>query len=352
MHKFEKISFRIVYIVMLMLLLSLFSYGEDFNITKSKISSMGTTITHEPKRSPVGEYIIITLNKQGYDFSKAWFNVKFYTDENNTNNINFIDSHIEVIETKIGEVKLNVKVPKVNNIDGVHLAKPINIMVDVKDNNKTHIMVTTHTFMLSSRPLAIIFWLLALFTPWLIASRIAASRKGISTLSKFNPIWFVSGEDGRASLSLAQILIWTILVFSASFYILEVSGKLLDLTNDILILLGITGGVSLIANIVSGNDKVNVDNKSKEVTKKRYKPQWLDLFQSDGNPDLFRVQMALFTVLAVVFVTGQIYAELVFPKFPEGLLALITISNGIYLGSKGAKEIKKPKNNENEENNP
>jgi len=339
MQIFEKNSYRIIYGVILMLLLSLFSYGEDFNITKSKKCSMGTTISHEPKRSPVGEYITITLKKEGFDFSKVWYDVKFYIDENNTNNIhniNFIDSYIEVLETKIGEVKLNVKVPKVNNIDGVHFAKPINIMVEVKDNNKTHIIVTTHTFMLSSRPLAIIFWLLALFTPWLIASRIAASRKGISTFSKFNPIWFVSGEDGRASLSLAQILIWTILVFSASFYILEVSGKLLDLTDDVLILLGITGGVSLIANIVSENNNVNVDN----IKVKRHQSKWLDLFQSDGKPDLFRVQMALFTVLAVIFVTGQIYAELVFPKFPEGLLALITISNGIYLGSKGAKKIK------------
>ncbi len=328
---------RLVYGVILTLLLSLFAYGEDFNITKSKESCIGTSITHEPKRSPVGEYITITVKKEGYDFSKAWYEVKFGIKNSKKS------KDVILLDTNMGEVKLSVLVPEIKNITGIHLAKPVSVIVVIKDANNKPIEIVTHKFMLSSRPLAIIFWLLALFTPWLIASRIAATRKGIPTLSKFNPIWFVSGDDGRASLSLAQILIWTILVFSASFYILEVSGKLLDFTNDVLILLGITGSVSLIANVVSEDDSVPVENKRIKVPENQREPQWLDLFQSDGKPDLFRVQMALFTVLAVIFVTGQIYAELVFPKFPEGLLALITISNGIYLGSKGAKKIKESK---------
>ena len=323
---------KIIYIGVLLLLWSGSLYGEDCNITKIQQSSIGTTITHKPKRSPVGEYITITVEKKGFDFTKAWYDVKFCF---NPKEIVY-SKDVEVKEITGSSVVLSVQVPKIENMPRVHRAKPVDIVVVIKDADNTHIEVTTHKFKLSSRPLAIIFWLSALFIPWFIASRVSAVRSKTTNCSKFNPIWFVSGDNDKASLSLTQILIWTMLVFSASFYVLEVSGKLLDLTDDILILLGITGGVSLIANISSSTNSREND----KVNKEKITPKWIDLFQSDGRADLFRVQMALFTVLAVIFVTGQIYNELVFPEFPEGLLILIGISNGVYLGSKGAKKIK------------
>ena len=325
---------NILYGVLFVLLVSGSLYGgDDFDTTQSKISSIGTTITHEPKRSPVGEYITITIEKEGYDFSQAWYKVLF--DTNTTKPTESQDVIIK--DTQMGKVQLSVQVPEIKNTNRIHIAKPVDVMVVVKDANNSKIEIITHQFMLSSRPLAVIFWLLALFIPWFIASRMM-TRDNKTSNSTFNPIWFVAGYEGRASLSLAQILIWTMLVFSASFYILEVSGKLLDLTDDILILLGITGGASLISKIVASNGN-EPNSKTQVDLPYRYKPKCFDLFQSDGRPDLFRVQMALFSILAVVFVAAQIYSELVFPKFPEGLLALITISNGIYLGSKGAKKM-------------
>lgn len=305
-------------------------YGsDDFNITQSKISSMGTTITHEPKRSPVGEYITITIRKEGYDFSKAWYKVLF--DTNTTRPIESKD--VVIIDTQIGKMQLKAKVPKIKNMPSFHLAKYVDVMVVVKNQNGTQMNIITHQFMLSSRPLAVVFWLLALFVPWGIAGYFMRKVKKQSNGYIFNPIWFVTSYDGRASLSLAQVLVWTMLIFSASFYILEVSGKLLDFTDDVLILLGLTGGTSLITKIMAIDAKNSLHKNSVDLPY-RYTPKWSHLFQSDGRADLHRVQMVLFTILAVVFVTGQIYAELVFPKFPEGLLALIGISNGVYLGAK------------------
>jgi len=60
----------------------------------------------------------------------------------------------------------------------------------------------------------------------------------------------------------------------------------------------------------------------------------MDLFQTEGRTDLYKVQMALFTVLAAIFVTAKIYGTLEFPELPAGLLTLIGISNGVYLGAK------------------
>lgn len=148
---------------------------------------------------------------------------------------------------------------------------------------------------------------------------------------RLNPIWFVSGKYGNASLSLAQILLWTILVFSASFYVLVVSGKLLDLTNEVLMLLGIAGGSSLIAKISAATKSSSGVVIAAQASKD---PKWLNLFQTEGCPDLYKVQMALFTTLAAIFVTAKIYGTLEFPELPAGLLTLIGISNGVYLGAK------------------
>ena len=316
---------RVVYIMILTVFFGGSLYAEDrsdCNLTKIQKDSVGAIVTHEPKRSPVGEYITITIKGNGFDFNEALYDVKFC----NENDKPIYSEDVEVKELMGTRVVLSVKVPKIENMGVFHLAKEVKVVVVMKDNTTTR-EVEVHRFKLSSRPLAILFWLFAFIAPWIIASYV---KKG------FNPICFVSGDNGRASISLTQILIWTMLVFSASFYVFEISGKLLDLTDDVLILLGFTGGVSLISSIVSSGNSKEDDRLSRENNT----PRWIDLFQSDQRADLFRVQMALFTVLAVIFVTCQIYAELVFPELPKGLLALIGISNGVYLSSKKTKELK------------
>jgi len=126
-------------------------------------------------------------------------------------------------------------------------------------------------------------------------------------MAELNPIWMVSGKFGGASLSLAQILLWSILVFSASFYVWVVSGKLLDLTNDVLVLLGIAGGASVIAKITAAMK----DDKGQALAGAEGKePKWLDLIRTEARPDLYKFQMALFTVLAAAFVTSKIYGKL------------------------------------------
>jgi hypothetical protein len=148
---------------------------------------------------------------------------------------------------------------------------------------------------------------------------------------RIDPIWFVSGKYGNASLSLAQILLWTFLVFSASFYVLIASGKLLDLTDEVLILLGITGGSSVIAKI-SASVKTEKGRDLSGVVARN--PKWRDLVRTEGRPDLYKFQMLMFTTLAALFVVLKIAGTFEFPALPAGLLTLIGISNGVYLAAK------------------
>jgi hypothetical protein len=294
-------------------------------------SGMGTTLEFEPKRAPVGEYITLDVSKSDFDFQKAQFYVCIRKQEKGEENNNpFITSNnVELKNIQINKAKLQARIPDINE-SGVHLAKSVDLMVVARGPDGEIAEVVSQDFAVSSRTLAVICWFSALVLPWLV-SGIIAGRKETEEWFRFDPIWYVSGKYGGASLSLAQILLWTVLIFSASFYVLVVSGRLLDLTNDVLILLGITGGSSIIAKITASAR----ESKGREIAAMDTKdPKWLDLFQTEGRPDLYKVQMALFTTLAAVFVTSKIYWTLEFPELPAGLLTLIGISNGVYLGAK------------------
>lgn len=66
-------------------------------------------------------------------------------------------------------------------------------------------------------------------------------------------------------------------------------------------------------------------------------PQWSDLVMSgDTNPeiDLARLQMLVFTTISAAFTGLALVSTGVIPELPVGELALVGISNGVYLASK------------------
>jgi len=305
-------------------------------------SGMGTTLTLKPRRAPVDEYITLTVAKSEFDFSKARFyvclrkqdtgaasNQKEQKKDGNRIQPFIASKDVELKELQHGEATLQVRIPDINE-SGPHCAKPVDLLVVARGPDGELAEALSKEFAVSSRMWAVLFWIAAIALPWLVAGIITARNEPKKWL-RFDPIWFVSGKHGSASLSLAQILLWTILVFSASFYVLVVSGKLLDLTDEVLMLVGIAGGSSVIAKIAAA---ARGGKEGKIVAPKPKDPKWLDLFQTDGRPDLTKVQMALFTTLAAIFVTAKIYGTLEFPELPAGLLTLIGINNGVYLRTK------------------
>jgi hypothetical protein len=295
-------------------------------------SGTGTTLQVQPSQAPPGEYINLEVAKKDFDFTKAQFHVALRQPGGNKPFIASDD--VELKEVQIGKAKLQARIPPITEITGmggVHVAEPVDLLVVARGEDDKLAEVLSKEFKISSQPLAAVCWIAAFLIPWFVAA-LVTKFQGTQKKWRFNPIWFVSGKDGGASLSLAQILLWTILVFSASFYVLVASGKLLDLTNDVLMLLGIAGGASVIAKITASAK----DEKGLAIAAPAPKePKWLDLLQTDGQADLYKFQMAIFTLLAALFVTGKIYGTLEFPLLPAGLLTLIGISNGVYLAAKG-----------------
>jgi hypothetical protein len=54
-------------------------------------------------------------------------------------------------------------------------------------------------------------------------------------------LWMISTRNGVASLSQAQIMLWTFLIGALAIYVMSLSGALIDIANSTLVLLGIAG---------------------------------------------------------------------------------------------------------------
>jgi hypothetical protein len=69
------------------------------------------------------------------------------------------------------------------------------------------------------------------------------------------------------------------------------------------------------------------------------KPRWSDLVMSEDSGtqvDLARLQMLVFTSIAAVFTGLTLFNTGAIPDIPVGELALVGVSNGVYLASKVA----------------
>jgi hypothetical protein len=66
-----------------------------------------------------------------------------------------------------------------------------------------------------------------------------ASNRGVP--GKGLVLWMISTRNGVASLSQAQIVLWTFLIGSSAVYVMALSGVLIDITDSTLVLLGIAG---------------------------------------------------------------------------------------------------------------
>lgn len=140
--------------------------------------------------------------------------------------------------------------------------------------------------------------------------------------------WFT--PSGRpASISLFQIYLWTWVVIAGSAYTVVLTGELLTITPQVLALLGIAGAGSVSARMVAVvQDRTPATPLSE--------PKFADIFKSDGDFDLYKLQMFLFTVGIALYVSFRIAVDQTFPELDENLLLLLGISNGIYVGSKVA----------------
>ncbi len=191
------------------------------------------------------------------------------------------------------------------------------------------------------------FWaVVAVMLAYLIAV-LALGRVG--ERYSFNPVYLASGKSDRASLSQFQVLGFTLLVLGLLVFVLFRTSVLSDISSDILLLLGISAG-GTVGSKVAGvmKSRLSFDNwawlrnqgwltayeKGVGQAANPGRARWGDLLKTSGNFDVYSFQLGTVSLLVgFALLTSDLSALATF-SLPTNLLALLGLSNVVYIGGK------------------
>lgn len=153
-------------------------------------------------------------------------------------------------------------------------------------------------------------------------------------------IRIVATPDGYASLSHLQMVLWTFVVAASAVYVMVLSGELIQITTGTLVLLGISGAVTVGSMLHDTAQDAKAQAAGVPPPAEPRKPRWSDLVVSESGAqraiDITRVQMLYFTLITAAFVVTRVVSTYVIPEIPDGFQILMGISNAVYIGSKVA----------------
>jgi hypothetical protein len=251
-------------------------------------------------------------------------------------------------KTKERKLALTLQVPEVGfwpRVRELVLASFPN--VDGKPDRKHPGFFVTQKVCVSGWGFAVLFAVVTVFAAYLIAG-MAQGRVGKS-YSFFNPVYLTSNPCDKASLSQFQIFGFTLLVFGLLVFVLVRTGMLSDISTDVLLLLGISAAGA-------------AGSKAAEISKKRLsfenwswlrnqgwltiyeagigktanlnRARWGDLLKTDGSLDIYKFQLAVFSILVSFRLLTSDLANLATFTLPVNLLGLLGLSNFVYIGGK------------------
>lgn len=166
----------------------------------------------------------------------------------------------------------------------------------------------------------------------------------------FNPVYLTSGTFDKASLSQFQIFGFTLLVLGLLVFAMLRTNVLSDISADILLLLGISAGGaggSKVAGIMK--KRLSFDNWSwlrNQGWLTGYeagigqapdpsRARWGDLLKAeDGSLDIYSFQLVTFSLLVAYSLLTSDLEKLATFTVPPNLLALLGLSNVVYIGGK------------------
>lgn len=147
------------------------------------------------------------------------------------------------------------------------------------------------------------------------------------------PLYFAVTPLRRYSISLAQILFWTVVVIFALVYVAFTRGEFLSITGQILILLGISATTAVASKATAIGRSIDIPEEYMKETKQNRIPRFRDLVSIDDEPNIFKFQIFAFTLLVGQQVIRDLLRTGNFPVLEDNLLTLMGISGGIYVAN-------------------
>jgi hypothetical protein len=142
-----------------------------------------------------------------------------------------------------------------------------------------------------------------------------------------DPLRLAITPGGAYSLSLAQVIVWTLVAVFGLTYVWIMTEGILAPSSQVLMLLGI-GGVTA---VLSGVSRPGADDSDPAAPRS---PALRDLVTMDGRANVFKFQMLVFTLISAAIVVKELVDSCGFPALPPELVTLMGISSATYVGNK------------------
>lgn len=168
----------------------------------------------------------------------------------------------------------------------------------------------------------------------------------IGFIRHLDPVVLSAGDDGKGSASKLQMLFFSMIVLWLVFYIWLMTEHLSELSDTVLLLMGIAGvGATAAAGADLTKNRLALDNWAWLVNKKWLpqggiasvtKAQWRDIFTTNGSFDVPRFQLVTFSVVVGIglLATGADLADLSTYSIPSQLLSILGLSQIVYVAGK------------------
>ena len=192
-------------------------------------------------------------------------------------------------------------------------------------------------------------WLAALLVVGVTYLLAALTLGRLRDVKSWDPVRLTAGAQGHPSLSQFQILVFTLIVVFLLASVLVRTGLLTDISSDLLLLLGISGGGAAGAKVAGVMKKrLSLETWSwlrnaewltsyeRGLQSPRSLPpvRWSDLLKTGDDFDVYSFQLATVSLLVAMALLSTELAELATFSLPQNVLALLGLSNVVYIGGK------------------
>jgi len=166
-----------------------------------------------------------------------------------------------------------------------------------------------------------------------------ASAFILKVLKYLDPVAFTADKSGKANISNLQITWFTLIIFGLLIHVLLRTGQLSDVSNDILLLLGISGASKILSmGIDVTSNRLSLENIAwlraqgwLKDSNHQTKINWEDLINTNGNFDIYKYQLLLFSLIVGITLTISGLGVLTEFKLPQGFIQLLGLSNVVYI---------------------
>lgn len=258
--------------------------------------------------------------------------------------------------TETKTIKVTLRIPDVDRWwwHQKRLVLRTSVMVANQISDEPLSILVSQSFWVSPRIMSGILTLLIVLVFYSLAVWGGTKRK---TNYKFwqlfcNPVALTSGSFGKASLSTFQIFGFTLVILGIVSYIYLRNWVLSPLSNDILLLLGISGTGAVFGKVVGNVKKrlsfenwawlrhykwLTISEKGYQEAPKIEDAKWSDLLKTDDFFNVYSFQLAGFSLIVAIYLITGIVLEL--PAFesdlgsftlPAGFVAVLGLSNVVY----------------------